>query len=61
MMPARIACRLSAKAVTCGSVVKRVSDGNALMIPIQAASTPIALSQTGKNGRCVPDTANTAE
>ncbi|MGY2937308.1 hypothetical protein ACVWZ6_006910 [Bradyrhizobium sp. GM6.1] len=60
-MPARIACRFSAKAVNCGSVVKRVIAGSALMRPIQAASMPIAFSQTGKNGRCVPDTANTAE
>ena len=42
-------------------MVKRVIPGSALMIPIQAASTPTAFSQTGKNGRCVPDTANTAE
>jgi len=61
IMPARIACRFSAKAVTCGSVVKRVIAGSALMRPIQAASTPIAFSHTGKNGRCVPETAKTAE
>jgi hypothetical protein len=56
-----MACRLSASAVICGSVVKRVIAGSALMRPIQLASMPIAFSQTGKNGRCVPETANTAE
>jgi len=61
MMPARMACRFSAKAVTCGSVVKRVIAGSALMSPIQAASMPIAFSHTGKNGICVPRTAKKAE
>ncbi len=61
MMAARMACRFSANAVTCGSVVKRVIAGSAAMMPIQAASMPIAFSQTGKNGTCVPRTAKKAE
>ena len=42
------------KAVTNGSVVKRVTEGTAAMIPIQTGSTPTARSQTGKNGKWVP-------
>lgn len=61
IMAARMACRFSARAVICGSVVKRVIAGSALMMPIHAASMPIAFSQSGKNGRCVPATAKIAE
>ena len=51
MMALRNDCRRSARAVTKGSTVKRVTAGTAVMIPIQEASIPTAFSQTGKNGR----------
>ena len=51
MMALRVACRLSAKAVTMGSTVNRVNAGTAVMMPIQDASIPTAFSHTGKNGR----------
>ena len=34
-----------------GSIVNRVTDGTATMMPIHDASIPTAFSQTGKNGR----------
>jgi hypothetical protein len=37
--------------VTNGSTVNRVTGGTAVMMPIQAASSPIAFSHTVKNGR----------
>ena len=61
MMPPRTACRFSAVAVTKGSAVKREMAGSAVMMPIQAASTPTAFSQTGKNGRWVPTRPNSDE
>ena len=57
---ARNARRRSAAAVMKGSVVKRVIDGTAMMMPIHDGSMPIAFNHTGKNGRCVPTTPNTA-
>ena len=58
-MAPRSAWRRSASAVMKGRIVKRVTEGTALMIPIQEASMPIALSQTGKNGVWVPISPNT--
>ena len=54
MMAPRSAWRRSAKPVTKGSTVKRVTAGTAVMMPIQAASTPTAFSHIGKYGRWVP-------
>ncbi len=54
----RSAWRLSARAVTNGRTVKRVTGGIAVMIPIQKASIPTAFSQTVKNGRWVPTMPN---
>ncbi len=53
MVPRRT-WRRSAVAVTNGRTVNRESDGAAVMNPIQDTSTPIAFSQTGKNGRWTP-------
>ena len=50
----RMIWRRSADAVTNGNIVKRESDGAAVMIPIQETSTPMAFSQTGKNGMWTP-------
>ena len=52
----RNARRRSARLVTKGSVVKRVTAGTALMIPIQPGSIPMAFNHTVKNGRWVPKT-----
>ncbi len=57
---AQRACALSAKPVTNGRTVNRVTAGTAAMIPIQDASIPTALSHTGKNGRWLPIKVNTA-
>jgi len=43
-----------------GNTVNRVTAGTAMMMPIQEASRPMARSHTGKNGRWVPDSTNTA-
>ena len=51
MMAFRNDCRRSARPVTKGSTVKRVTAGTAVMIPIHDASIPTAFSQTGKNGK----------
>ena len=52
--------RLSARPVTNGSTVNRVTDGTAVMMPIHDASIPTAFSHTGKNGRWVPTRPNSA-
>ncbi len=54
----RSARRLSARPVTKGSTVNRVTGGTAVMIPIQKASTPTAFSHTVKNGKWVPTIPN---
>ncbi len=56
VMVSRRIWRRSANAVTKGKIVKRENDGTAVMMPIHEASTPMAFSQTGKNGRYVPTT-----
>ena len=43
--------RLSARPVTSGNTVNRVTAGTAVMIPIHDASIPTAFSHTGKNGK----------
>ena len=50
--------RRSARPVTNGSTVNRVTAGTAVMIPIHDASIPTAFSHTGKNGRWVPTRPN---
>ena len=60
IMALRSAPCLSARPVTNGSTVNRVTAGTAVMIPIQDASIPTARSHTGKNGRWLPINANTA-
>jgi hypothetical protein len=50
--------RLSARPVTNGRIVNRVTAGTAVMTPIHDASIPTALSHTGKNGRWVPISPN---
>ena len=57
-MAPRSDSRLSAKPVTSGRIVNRVTAGTAVMIPIQEASIPTAFSHTGKNGRWVPISPN---
>ncbi len=47
----RTACRRSARPVTKGSTVNRVTDGAAAIIPIHDGSIPTAFSHTGKNGK----------
>ena len=54
MMPPRKAWRRSARPVTSGSTVNRVTGGTAVISPIQNASIPTAFNQTVKNGRWVP-------
>lgn len=54
MIAPRSIWRRSAAAVTSGRTVKRVTGGTAVMMPIQAASIPIAFSHTVKNGRWTP-------
>ncbi len=60
IMAPRSALRLSARPVTNGRTVNRVTAGTAAMIPIQDASIPTARSHIGKNGRWLPINANTA-
>ena len=57
-MAPRSAWRRSARPVTKGRIVNRVTAGTAVMIPIQEASMPTAFSHTGKNGRWVPISPN---
>lgn len=59
-MAARSDWRRSAKPVTSGRIENRVTEGTAVMIPIQEASIPTAFSHTGKNGRWVPIRPNAA-
>ena len=58
IMAPRSDWRFSARPVMNGSTVNRVSDGTAVMMPIQDASMPIAFNHTGKNGRWVPTRPN---
>ena len=51
---------LSARPVTNGRIVNRVTAGTAVMIPIHDASIPTAFSHIGKNGRWLPIRLNTA-
>ena len=50
MAPRSARCR-SASPVMNGSTVKRVTEGTAVISPIQDGSMPTAFNQTGKNGR----------
>ena len=59
IMPARSAWRRSARPVTTGRTVNRVTGGTAVINPIQNASIPTAFSHTVKNGKWVPVMPNT--
>ena len=54
MMAARKASRRSAARATSGTAIKRATIGAASTRPIICGSSPLAFSQTGKNGNWMP-------
>ena len=59
-MAARMASRRSAARVTTGMARTRATIGTASTMPIILGSSPLALSQTGKNGIWMPGKINSA-
>ncbi len=59
-MAPRMASRRSAARVTTGMASTRATIGTASTMPIILGSSPLALSQTGKNGIWMPGKMNSA-
>ena len=59
-MVARSASRRSAARVANGMAATRTTIGTASTRPMVAASSPLAFSQTGKNGICTPESTKSA-
>jgi hypothetical protein len=60
MMALRKASRRSACRLTNGMASMRATSGAASTRPIMPASSPLAFSQSGKNGSCMPTPMNMA-
>ena len=58
MMAARKASRRSAARATSGTAIMRATIGAASTRPIICGSSPLAFSQTGKNGNWMPPVMN---
>jgi len=60
MITPRTASRRSAIRVATGIAMMRITAGIASTMPIEPASRPLAVSQTGRNGNCTPRVRNKA-
>jgi hypothetical protein len=60
MITPRTASRRSANRVANGIATMRITAGIASTMPIEPASRPLTVSQSGKNGSCTPKVRNKA-